>query len=176
MKPGEAPPRAGPATRRLSAGVDTLPGGGAHARVWAPACRRVDIALKTGSGEAVTVPLHAHGEGFFSADLPQARAGDRYLFELDGERRRPDPVSRYQPEGPHGPSEIIDPSTFRWTDDGWTGVGPEGQAIYEMHIGTFTREGTWAAAARELPARGERGLTRMVMLTLAALDGRVGGG
>ena len=74
-----------------------------------------------------------------------AAAGTTYRFRLDGgDERVPDPASRYQPEGPHGPSQVVDPSAFRWTDQAFTGARLEGQIAYEMHIGTFTREGvTW---------------------------------
>ena len=74
----------------------------------------------------------------------------RYRFRLDGAGLFPDPASRFQPEGPHAASEVIDPSTFPWSDAHWPGVSLEGQVIYEMHIGTFTPEGTWQAARREL--------------------------
>ena len=77
----------------------------------------------------------------------QASAGDRYGFLLDDdEKPLPDPASRFQPEGPHGPSEIIDPRGFEWNDADWPGVKLAGQVIYELHLGTFTREGTWAGS------------------------------
>ena len=84
-------------------------------------------------------------------------AGDRYWYLLDATHRRPDPVSRYQPDGPHGPSAIVDPSLFAWTDGAWRGIDREGQVLYEMHVGTFTPEGTWASAmARARGARDHR--------------------
>src|SRR5438067_156921 len=82
--------------------------------------------------------------------VPQARAGMLYRFRLDGGDLYPDPVSRSQPEGPHGPSQIIDPGDFAWTDAGWPGVRLAGQVVYELHVGTFTPEGTWEAAERQL--------------------------
>ena len=132
-----------------SAGVEIQVHGGAHARVWAPACSSVDVVL-----DADRQPVLAAGQrvptATSPATLPDARAGDRYWFRLDGALLRPDPVSRFQPDGPHGPSAVVDPSAFRWTDGGWRGVRPIGQVIYEMHVGTFTPEGTWRAAAAEL--------------------------
>ena len=134
-------------TRRLSAGVELQPGGGAHARVWAPACRTVEILLSHRGGPDTPTPLARERDGYFSGDVAEAVAGDRYWFALDHDKRRPDPVSRWQPDGPHGPSAIVDPAAFAWSDGAWRGPGREGQVLYEMHVGTFTREGTWAAAA-----------------------------
>ena len=64
--------------------------------------------------------------------------------------RLPDPASRFQPDGPHGASAVVDPAAFSWTDSGWPGIKLEGQVLYEMHIGTFTKEGTWNAAREQL--------------------------
>jgi len=162
--------------RRLAGGVELMPDGGAHARVWAPACRRVDVALDRAEGREARMALSAEADGYFSAVLPGARAGDRYTLVLDGERRRPDPVSRFQPEGPHGPSEIVDPSAFRWTDGDWPGLAAAGQVIYEMHVGTFTPDGTWAAAARELGELARIGVTVIEMMPVADFSGRFGWG
>src|SRR5437763_294570 len=79
----------------------------------------------------------------------------------------PAPASRFQPDGPHGPSQVIDPGAFRWMDGGWRGVALEGQVIYEMHVGTFTREGTWDAAARELPELAAAGITVLEVMPVA---------
>jgi maltooligosyltrehalose trehalohydrolase len=125
---------------------------------------------------SVRVPLQAQADGFFSGELSDVHAGDRYQFVLDDQRVRPDPVSRFQPEGPHGPSEIIDPNAFEWTDSSWPGVAPVGQVIYEMHIGTFTPEGTWAAAARELPELARLGVTVIEMMPVNDFAGRFGWG
>ena len=76
----------------------------------------------------------------------------RYGFRTDTlDRLLPDPASRFQPDGPHGPSEIVDPGAFRWTDRNWRGRPREEMVVYEMHVGSFTPEGSWEAAARELP-------------------------
>src|SRR5437867_344512 len=133
--------------RRLPIGAD--PGaGGVHFRVWAPRRRQVDVVLE----ESRATPLDAADGGYFSGLLESARPGMDYRFRLDrGDRLFPDPASRFQPEGPHGPSRIMGPSTHRWKADGWKGVQLHGQVIYEMHIGTFTPEGTWNAARDLLP-------------------------
>ncbi len=92
----------------------------------------------------------------------------RYRFRLDrGDAALPDPASRFQPDGPHGPSEIVDPEDFDWTDGGWSGVPREQLVIYEMHVGTFTPDGSWQAAARELPALAALGITCLEIMPVA---------
>ena len=157
--------------RRLSAGVELLEDDVADVRVWAPACRTVDVVT-----ERATVSLERDSEGFFAGQVKGAAAGDRYWFQLDGSRRRPDPVSRYQPEGPHGPSAIVDPSIFAWSDAAWRGIEPEGQVLYEMHVGTFTPEGTWASAMSHLADLARLGVTVIEMMPVADFAGRWGWG
>jgi maltooligosyltrehalose trehalohydrolase len=161
--------------RRRSSGVEMQPTGGAHARVWAPACQRVDLLLVRGPSE-VTTPLEPEGDGFYSGVIDDAQPGDRYWFVLDRLRRRPDPASRFQPDGPHGPSMIVDPLSFAWTDDGFRGLSPEGQVVYELHVGTFTPDGTWAAAARELGYLSDLGVTAVEVMPIADFPGRFGWG
>jgi maltooligosyltrehalose trehalohydrolase len=108
--------------------------------------------------------------------MEAARAGDRYWYRIDGERLRPDPVSRWQPDGPHGPSAIVDPAAYRWTDEGWRGVPATGQVLYELHVGTFTPEGTWQAAVRQLPALADLGVTVIEMMPVADFPGTFGWG
>ena len=162
--------------RRLSAGVELQQDGVAHARVWAPACHTVDVVLERPDGQEDVVRLTREDEGFHSGLLERAAEGDRYWFLLDGDRRRPDPVSRYQPDGPHGPSAIVDASRFPWTDQGWHGVSREGQVLYELHIGTFTAEGTWAAAMEKLDHLADVGVTVIQMMPVADFAGRWGWG
>jgi maltooligosyltrehalose trehalohydrolase len=127
-------------------------------------------------GEESPVPLPVEKHGYFSGVIPTARAGVRYRYRLDGGDAYPDPASRFQPEGPHGPSQIVDPRSFRWTDAAWPGLSLPGQVIYEMHIGTFTREGTWAAAERELPELCSVGITVIEVMPVAEFPGRFGWG
>jgi maltooligosyltrehalose trehalohydrolase len=163
--------------RRLPVGAELLPAGGVHIRVWAPDHRRVEVVLEAGPGTGQSVRLDAEPDGHFSGTLPQAAVGTRYRYRLDDDAKLyPDPVSRFQPEGPHGLSEIIDPSAFHWTDQDWRGVKLAGQVIYEMHVGTCTREGTWAAAARELPELARCGITCLEMMPVAEFAGRFGWG
>jgi maltooligosyltrehalose trehalohydrolase len=133
----------------------------------------VDVVFADGR-EGVTLVAESNG---YMSGIAETRAGDRYRLRLDGgERLYPDPVSRFQPEGPHGPSVVIDPAAFSWTDDAWRGVSIENQVIYEMHVGTFTSEGTWDAAARELPELHDLGVTVIEMMPVAEFDGRFGWG
>src|SRR5215469_10724966 len=104
-------------TRRMGAQVQT---GGVAFRAWAPQARRVAVVLETdGVRECELTPER---DGFFSGDISGAGAGDRYRFRIDGGPLSPDPASRFQPDGPHGASEVIDPSKFAWSDAGWPGI------------------------------------------------------
>ena len=163
-----------PAWRRLPFGAEPAPdGAGVHFRVWAPKRERVDVLL---DGDARAVPLDREPDGWFSALVREARVGSRYRYRLDGGDARPDPGSRSQPDGLHGASEVIDPDAFAWSDAAWRGVPVERHVLYEMHVGTFTREGTWAAAARELPALAALGVTTIEMMPVAEFPGRFGWG
>jgi maltooligosyltrehalose trehalohydrolase len=134
------------AARRLPIGAEIV-GGSTHFRVWAPRHKRVDVVLERGGVRT----LGEESEGYFSGTLEDVSAGAKYRFRLGGGTDLyPDPASRFQPDGPHGPSEVVDPSRFVWTDSEWKGIHLQGQVLYEMHVGTFTREGTWTAATREL--------------------------
>ena len=161
-----------PSKRRLSGGVELLGSRTAEVRVWAPRCRRVEFVIDRGESHEL-----ARGEdGLFERTVSGVSAGTRYWFRLDGDRLRPDPVSRFQPDGPHGPSEVIDPDAFKWTDQAWAGVKPEGQVLYEMHVGTFTPQGTWTAAANELDALADLGITVIEMMPVGDFAGRFGWG
>jgi len=118
------------------------------------------------------VPLAPAADGTHTGEVPGARAGDRYGISLDGGAPLPDPASRFQPEGVHGPSEIVDPGRFPWTDDGWCGVPLERLVLYELHVGTFTPEGTFAAARARLPYLRDLGVTAVELMPVADFPGR----
>ena len=159
--------------RRLPIGAEPQPEGGVHFRVWAPLCH--ELALEIEGLEPAA--LQSDIDGYFSLWSLPARAGMRYRFRLDrGDAALPDPASRFQPDGPHGPSEIVDPEDFDWTDGGWSGVPREQLVIYEMHVGTFTPDGSWEAAARELPALAALGITCLEIMPVADFPGRFGWG
>ena len=124
-------------SRRLPIGVEVINHGeslssGVHARVWAPACQSVDLVVEDGE----TYALEPDGNGYFAGTVGSIGTGTRYRFKTDGGDSFPDPASRYQPDGPHGPSEVVDHRAFEWSDQDWPGVAIDGQVIYELHMGT----------------------------------------
>lgn len=129
--------------RRFAIGAELQPAGGTHFCVWAPRPKKVEVLLEAGPGAPAAFQLNPQADGYFAGLIMEAAEGTCYRFRLDDADSFPDPASRFQPDGPHGASQVVDPSGFRWNDNGWQGVGIEGQVIYEMHIGTFTQEGTW---------------------------------
>src|SRR5258708_4404754 len=121
--------------------------------------------------------LTNEGNDYFSALVPGPGPGMCYRFRLDDDPvLYPDPASRSQPEGPHGRSEIIEPRRFAWHDESWGGVEPRGQVVYELHVGTFTPEGTWIAAIQHLPKLVEVGITLIEMMPVNDFAGRFGWG
>ncbi|MEW6440934.1 MAG: malto-oligosyltrehalose trehalohydrolase [bacterium] len=166
--------------RRLPVGAEVMPGrkGGVHFRVWAPRCRQVSVVVESDTGAGGKhreYPMEPEEGGYCSRQVSQARPGTLYRYRLD-ERLFPDPASRFQPSGPEGPSQVIDPSAFRWTDADWSGVRLEGQVICEVHIGTFTSKGTWKAAARRLSELKQVGITLVELMPVAEFSGRFGWG
>lgn len=158
--------------RRLPVGAEYQGDGTTHVRVWAPAAASIAVVLGSGARSVLT----SEKQGYYSATI-QAGPGERYQFQLgDDQRLYPDPASRFQPEGPHGASQIVDPAAFTWTDASWTGVSLPGQVIYELHIGTFTVEGTFAAAALQLPELARLGVTIVEVMPVAEFEGRFGWG
>ncbi|HEX4132490.1 MAG TPA: malto-oligosyltrehalose trehalohydrolase [Pirellulales bacterium] len=144
-------------------------------RVWAPSTDQVAVVQQPPrGGHATEVTLEHEGDGYFSTETDSS-AGMHYRFRLgdDGDLY-PDPASRFQPDGPLGPSEVIDYRSFAWTDADWPGVTPREQIIYELHIGTFTRQGTWIAAAEQLPALAALGITLLEVMPIAEFVGRWG--
>lgn len=163
--------------RRLPVGAEVMASGGVHFRVWAPRRRTVSVVFEPGAGPGSPIELAREEGGYFSRHVPGAAAGARYRYRLDSDSTLyPDPASRAQPDGPHGPSEVVDPGAFRWSDASFRGAPLAGQVLYEMHIGTFTPEGTLAAAARELPELAAAGITTIELMPIAEFPGRFGWG
>ena len=129
-----------------------------------------------GEGDGMPYELDREGNGYFSAVILNAAPDMLYRYRLDGKNSYPDPVSRFQPDGPHGPSQIVDSEEFGWTDENWRGIGLAGQIVYEMHIGTFTREGTWNAATVELESLAQLGVTVLEIMPVADFSGAFGWG
>jgi maltooligosyltrehalose trehalohydrolase len=156
--------------------MGAMPGSaGVTFRVWAPQARQVDVAIGSGAARGQK-RLAAQPDGFFSALVPGARSGDRYRFSIDGGDALPDPASRFQPEGPHGPSEVIDTRQFAWSDRHWPGIDTRNAVLYELHIGTFTAQGTWQGAMQELPRLAKLGINTLEIMPIAEFPGRFGWG
>jgi maltooligosyltrehalose trehalohydrolase len=139
-------------------------------RVWTPKAREVAVKIVT-SGKEHILPLSGAPNGYFTAFADGLSAGDRYFYVLDGMRQYPDPASRFQPEGVHGPSEVVDPGAFDWHDDGWKGKAEEDFIIYELHAGTFTEEGTFDAIITRLDYLVELGITAIDIMPVAQFPG-----
>ena len=154
----------------LERGARVLEGAGVRFSVWAPAARRVEVVLGRESDAAAHELAPAPG-GVFEGTVAEATVGTDYRFRLDSGTAVPDPVSRYQPDGVHGPSRVVDDSTFGWRDAGWTGLDMADFIIYELHVGTFTEEGTFDAVIERLPQLKELGVTAIELLPVAEFPG-----
>jgi maltooligosyltrehalose trehalohydrolase len=151
---------------------------GVQFTVWAPQRRSVSVVIGSEADKLNDAfPLNRDDAGYFSGTVADAQPEMLYGFRLDDDPRAyPDPMSRFQPEGPHGPSQIIDPAVFDWTDSEWKGLSVKGQVIYEMHVGTFTTEGTWEAAEQQLPELADIGITVLEVMPVNEFPGRFGWG
>jgi maltooligosyltrehalose trehalohydrolase len=154
-----------------SARVGALPTErGSWFRVWAPESRTVEVVLE--GGASAGHPLEPDANGWFSGEVEGAFAGTRYRLRLDGGTTCPDPLSRYQPDGVHGASAVVDPSGFSWTDDGWNGRALDDLVIYELHVGTATPEGTFDGLIPRLADIAELGATAIELMPVAEFPGR----
>lgn len=145
--------------------------GSSRFRLWAPAAKHVTLWLRgtNGERECAMQPTEA---GWFEIDAHDAPAGSRYAFRIDDDERRvPDPASRFQPEDVHAASELVDPESFLWEDEGWRGRPWEEAIIYELHIGAFTPAGTFAALAERLDALAELGVTAIQLMPVGDFPG-----
>ncbi|HEU5406585.1 MAG TPA: malto-oligosyltrehalose trehalohydrolase, partial [Nitrospira sp.] len=142
---------------------------GIQFRVWAPKAKRVEVLFGNGKTQSLG---RDDGIGYFTGIASDARPDMTYRYRLDGDKDFPDPCSRFQPEGPHGPSQIVNPSAYRWRDHDWPGVHMAGQVIYELHLGTFTEKGTFDAAIREFDALKRLGITLLEIMPIAEFPGR----
>jgi maltooligosyltrehalose trehalohydrolase len=138
--------------------------------VWAPRAKTVDLLL-----EDARLPMASAEGGHWHATV-EAGPGSAYAFSLDGGDPRPDPRGLRLPDGPHGWSQIFDPAEFAWTDTRWAGVELEGAVVYELHVGTFTPEGTLDAAAQRLGHLAELGVSLVELMPLAPFPGTRGWG
>lgn len=150
----------------------TVGGGGVRFRVWAPAATSVDTIVETPGRVPTTHPMARDADGYFEVTVASAADGDRYRYRPDGRGPFPDPASRFQPDGVHGPSQVVDWRLFPWTDQAWRGVPLAQTILYELHVGTFTPDGTFAAAAATLPYLVDLGVTAIELMPVADFPGR----
>ena len=164
-----------PIKRRYPIGAEIIGPNQTHFRVWAPKAKRLDVVLEESSARNAARSFHAltrERSGYFSGSAP-AGSGALYRFRVDQQEHfHPDPASRYQPEGPHDSSCVIDPTEFHWTDTAWKGRPLKGQVVYEMHIGTFTAQGTWQAAIGQLAELASIGITVIEMMPIGDFPGK----
>ncbi|HEV8524498.1 MAG TPA: malto-oligosyltrehalose trehalohydrolase [Terriglobales bacterium] len=158
--------KAVPITAKTISYGANLKQGTAHFRVWAPNARQVALRL-LGHGD---FPMQRDAGGTFSLTT-EAGAGDRYFYMVDGSQPAPDPVSRLLPEGVHGPTAIVDPEAFGWTDRSWRGLDLRDYIIYELHIGTFTPRGTFDGVVERLEYLKDLGVTVIELMPVAAFPG-----
>ncbi len=157
-----------PATQlHQSIGAIPLEGGGCRFCVWAPTHDHVSVDL---IDQARIVPMEKV-DGYHVAAVNDVAIGERYFYRLGDGAARPDPASRFQPDGVHGPSEVVS-GQFDWHDQDWNGVAKEDLIIYEMHVGTFTDEGTFDAACERLDELVDLGITAVELMPLADSAGR----
>jgi len=167
------PPLLSSARRRLPVGAESQPGGGVHFRVWAPTPHSISLVTEQ-EGRTRDCALERDTRGYCEAFVGDAGAGTRYWFRVDGELL-PDPGSRYQPDGAFGPSMVVDAGRYTWSSAP-AGVSMRGQVLYELHVGSFTREGTWRSAAEKLPLLARTGITGIELMPIAEFPGRFGWG
>jgi maltooligosyltrehalose trehalohydrolase len=139
-------------------------------RVWAPAARELTLRLRDSAGTRSYRPRR-NADGIWELFAPGVRAGARYAYSIDGSDPRPDPASRFQPDGVHGWSEVIDPAAFIWSDDAWEGVDPGRVVLYELHVGTFADDGTFASVAARLAYLRDLGITAIELMPIAEFAG-----
>lgn len=181
--------------RRLAVGAELLGDSTASVRVWTPKRSAVELCIIDGDFGSIepqqpvsidelpagcehrAIAMQLESDGYFSAIVDRVSPGALYGFRLDADRRLlADPASRFQPLGPCGPSQLVDPGGFKWSDDAWPGLKATGQVVYEMHIGTFTQAGTWAAATEQLAELKDAGFTVLEVMPVADFPGRFGWG
>lgn len=158
-------------SRTRPVGAELLTDGerGTHFRVWAPTHERVTLVVEPKR----EIAMHREGDGYHAVFASGVGAGARYRFRLGADPSlHADPASRFQPEGPFGPSEVVDPRAFAWTDRAWRGLAPKRHVLYEMHVGTFTAEGTWAGAMARLPFLSQLGITTLEVMPVGEWAGK----
>ncbi len=149
-------------------GPRLTPDGAWEFLLWAPTTDSVSIHFSEGNQLVAMTPTK---HGYHRAEIKGLKTGATYRYRLDDGRELPDPTSRFQPEGVHGPSQLVDTQAFRWSDQSWKGIALERSVIYELHVGTYTPEGTYEALIGHLPRLAELGITTVELMPLAQFPG-----
>jgi len=157
-------------------GAELTDQGQVRFRLWAPGARRVDLSLDDGKGIAQMLPMSRDDTGFFEVITDQARAGSLYRYRINGENEVPDPASRLNPQDVHGPSQVVDPTEFEWSDDAWKSRPWHEAVVYELHVGTFSPEGTFAGVQARLDHLVQLGITVIELMPVADFPGKRGWG
>jgi maltooligosyltrehalose trehalohydrolase len=155
-------------TKETRVGANRLPDGSWEFLLWAPQARTVSLYFPQSAEQFSLEPLAG---GYHRAILTALEPGSQYFYRLDGERDCPDPASRFQPEGVHGPSQLVDVAAFQWTDHNWKGTTLERSIFYELHVGTYTLEGTFDAVIKHLPELAALGVTTVELMPIAQFPG-----
>jgi len=162
------PPRATARRHAMPFGATLRPDGRVEIRLWAPSHARIDLVL---DGDSAAIEMLSDG-GWHMVTTERAREGSRYRFRLPDGSLVPDPASRFQPDDVHGPSEVVDPCAFPWTDEEWRGRPIEETVIYELHVGSFTAAGTFQGVTERLDHFVALGVTAIQLMPIADFPGR----
>jgi malto-oligosyltrehalose trehalohydrolase len=149
-------------------GAEIRDDGAVRFALWAPSARSIALEL---NGVDVPLPLEERGDGWHELVTAHASAGTRYRYVVNGDLRVPDPASRFQPEGVHGASEVVNPRAFAWSDGAWQRPAWETSVLYELHVGAFTTSGTYEGVIERLDALVELGVTAIELMPLSATPG-----
>ena len=152
----------------LSLGAIHLGRGRCHFGVWAPLSETVEVHIVSPPERVISLERDEHG--YHSAIAQTVKLGDRYLYRLDGNKEHPDPASRFQPEGVHGPSQVVD-TRFPWEDDSWPGLPLRDYVVYELHVGTYTKKGTFDSVIPHLDKLKDLAITAIELMPVAQFPG-----
>src|SRR6266498_3723298 len=152
-------------------GAECRDDGTVRFRLWAPAARSVELCLQT-EKSSIHLPLNEREGGWLELVTDAARVGSDYFFRIDNRQAVPDPASRFQARDVHGPSEVVDPGAFEWRDDSWCGRPWQDAVIYELHVGAFSRSGSFAGVTERLDYLAEIGVTALELMPIADFPGQ----